>query len=59
LARGPVAEPPQTAPPNGTVNVDITHKNAPPDATVTARGSGAIAINPIRIELPQHSFSGA
>ena len=46
-----------TTPPDSTVNVDITHKNAPPDATVTARGSGNVNVNPIKIEVPQLAFN--
>lgn len=44
-------------PDNGQVNVDITHKNAPPDATVTARGTGNVNVNPIKIEVPQLAFN--
>ena len=43
-----------TAPPpgrvDGAVDVSITHKNAPPDATVTAKGSGSVNVQPVRVE---------
>lgn len=60
LAQAAPAAPPATAAPtNGTVNVDITHRNAPPDATVTARGSGSVNVAPPRIEHPQLDFASA
>lgn len=58
-AQAPPAAPPPAAPVNGSVNVDITHRNAPPDATVTARGSGAVNVAPTRIEHPQLDFATA
>jgi hypothetical protein len=40
-----------TAPPvNGSVDVSITHKNAPPNSAVTATGSGSVNIAPVRVE---------
>ena len=45
----PVTVPPQ-APVNGSVNVDITHKNAPPNSSVTATGSGSVNVAPVRVE---------
>jgi hypothetical protein len=55
----PAAPPPGPAPLNGAVTVDITHRNAPPDATVTARGSGSVNVDPVRIEHPQVDFTAA
>jgi muramidase (phage lysozyme) len=45
----PVTVPPPT-PVNGSVNVDITHKNAPPNSSVTATGSGSVNVAPVRVE---------
>jgi hypothetical protein len=47
----PAAVPPPAAPLNGTVDVNITHKNPPPDAAVTARGTGAVNVPPPKIEF--------
>jgi muramidase (phage lysozyme) len=45
----PVAMPP--APPvNGSVDVSITHRNPPPNAAVTATGSGSVNVAPPRVE---------
>jgi muramidase (phage lysozyme) len=49
----PVAMPPTTPPVNGSVNVDITHRNPPPNAAVTATGSGAVNVAPPRVEHAQ------
>jgi Phage tail lysozyme len=39
------------APPiNGSVDVSITHKNAPPNSAVTATGSGSVNVAPVRVE---------
>jgi hypothetical protein len=38
------------APVNGSVDVSITHKNAPPNAAVTATGSGSVNVAPVRVE---------
>ena len=40
--------PPQA--PNGSVDVNITHKNPPPNSAVTASGSGAVNVAPVRVE---------
>lgn len=48
-AAPPVAVPPQK-PVNGSVDVNITHKNPPPNSAVTATGSGAVTVPPVRIE---------
>lgn len=45
----PVTVPPPQ-PPNGAVDVSITHKNAPPNSAVTATGSGAVNVAPVRVE---------
>ena len=37
-------------PTNSTVDVSITHKNAPPNSAVTATGSGSVNVNPVRVE---------
>jgi hypothetical protein len=60
FAQAPPAAPPAQAPPiNGAVSVDITHRNPPPDATVTAQGSGAVNVAPPRTEHPQLDFTTA
>ena len=60
FAQAPPVAPPAAAPPvNGSVSVDITHRNPPPDAAVTATGSGAVNVAPPRIEHPQLSFTTA
>jgi hypothetical protein len=41
---------PPSAPVNGSVNVDITHKNPPPNSAVTATGSGSVNVAPVRVE---------
>lgn len=38
------------APVNGSVDVSITHKNAPPNSAVTATGSGSVNVAPVRVE---------
>jgi predicted chitinase len=59
-AQAPPVAPPAAAPPiNGSVNVDITHRNPPPDASVTAQGDGAVNVAPPRIEHPQLAFTTA
>jgi hypothetical protein len=40
----------QSTPPNGAVDVSITHKNAPPNSSVTATGSGSVNVAPVRVE---------
>jgi muramidase (phage lysozyme) len=45
----PVTVPP-AAPPNGAVDVSITHKNAPPNSAVTATGTGSVNVAPVRVE---------
>jgi len=35
---------------NGTVDIAITHKNPPPNAAVTASGSGAVTVQPPKVE---------
>jgi len=40
----------QSTPPNGAVDVSITHKNAPPNSAVTATGSGSVNVAPVRVE---------
>jgi hypothetical protein len=42
--------PPAAPPVNGSVNVDITHRNPPPNAAVTATGSGSVNVAPPRVE---------
>ena len=60
LAQAPPAAPPAAAPPvNGAVSVDITHRNPPPDSSVTATGSGAVNVAPPRTEHPQLDFTTA
>lgn len=60
VEQGPAAAPPATAPPvNGSVNVDITHRNPPPNAAVTASGSGAVNVAPPRTVTPQLDFAAA
>lgn len=39
-----------TRPPNGSVDVSITHKNPPPNSAVTATGSGNVNVAPVRVE---------
>lgn len=52
MARGGVSDAP--SPPSGTINgavdVSITHKNPPPDAAVTAKGSGQVNVGTPRVE---------
>jgi muramidase (phage lysozyme) len=48
-AAPPVTVPPPQAP-NGAVDVNITHKNPPPNSAVTASGSGAVNVAPVRVE---------
>lgn len=48
-AAPPVAVPPQQ-PVKGAVDVSITHKNPPPNSAVTATGSGAVNVAPVRVE---------
>lgn len=45
----PVTVPP-AAPINGSVDVSITHKNAPPNSAVTASGAGSVNVAPVRVE---------
>jgi len=40
----------QGKPPNGAVDVSITHKNPPPNSAVTATGSGSVNVAPVRVE---------
>jgi hypothetical protein len=47
--RPPVTVPP-AAPINGSVDVSITHKNAPPNSAVTASGAGSVNVAPVRVE---------
>lgn len=56
---GAPAAPPPAANVNGSVTVDVGFRNAPPNATVTARGSGAVDVPPPRIEHPQVDFGAA
>jgi hypothetical protein len=35
---------------NGAVDVNITHKNPPPNSAVTATGSGSVNVAPVRVE---------
>jgi hypothetical protein len=44
---------PGAKPVNGSVDVNITHKNPPPNAAVTATGSGAVNVAPPRVEYQQ------
>ena len=46
----PAALPPATPPVNGAVDVSITHRNPPPNAAVTATGSGSVNVAPPRVE---------
>jgi hypothetical protein len=60
IAAGPSAAPPPPAGTiNGAVDVSITHRNPPPDATVSAKGSGSVNVAPLRTERPQVSFADA
>jgi muramidase (phage lysozyme) len=53
-AAPPAALPlPPTPPVNGSVDVSITHRNPPPDASVTAKGSGPVNVAPPRVEHAQ------
>lgn len=60
LAQGPPVAAP-AAPPsvNGSVTVDINHRNAPADTTVAASGNGAVNVNPPRTVMPQLDFAAA
>jgi hypothetical protein len=57
MARGGASDVP--SPPSGTINgavdVSITHKNPPPDAAVTAKGSGSVNVAPPRVEFQDFS----
>jgi hypothetical protein len=46
----PVAAPPAAPPVNGAVDVNITHKNPPPNSSVTAQGTGAVNVAPVKVE---------
>jgi muramidase (phage lysozyme) len=51
IAKAPPAAMPPAAPPvNGAVDVEITHRNPPPNAAVTATGSGSVNVAPPRVE---------
>lgn len=52
-AAGAPAAPPASATVNGQVDVSVTHVNPPPNASVTARGSGAVNVAPPRTERTQ------
>jgi hypothetical protein len=52
-ARAPAVTMPGAKPVNGSVDVNITHKNPPPNAAVTATGSGAVNVAPPRVEYQQ------
>jgi hypothetical protein len=41
---------PGAKPVNGSVDVNITHKSPPPNSAVTATGSGAVNVAPVRVE---------
>jgi hypothetical protein len=58
-ANAPAAPPPPAGTINGAVDVSITHRNPPPDATVSAKGSGSVNVAPLRTERPQVSFADA
>jgi muramidase (phage lysozyme) len=49
-AQAPPVTVPSPAAVNGSVNVDITHKNAPPNSAVTATGTGSVNVAPVRVE---------
>jgi hypothetical protein len=38
---------------NGSVKVDVTHRNPPPDSSITATGSGSVNVAPPRVERQQ------
>ena len=40
----------QQAPVKGSVDVNITHRNPPPNSAVTATGSGSVNVAPVRVE---------
>jgi Phage tail lysozyme len=46
----PLPLPPPSPPLNGSVDVSITHRNPPPNAAVTATGSGSVNVAPPRVE---------
>jgi muramidase (phage lysozyme) len=46
----PAAMPPAAPPVNGSVDVEITHRNPPPNSAVTATGSGSVNVAPPRVE---------
>jgi hypothetical protein len=52
IAAGPAMAPPDTVTGaiSGAVDVSITHRNPPPDSTVTAKGSGMVNLAPPRTE---------
>lgn len=52
-ARAPAVTMPGAKPVNGSVDVNITHKNPPPNSAVTAAGSGAVNVAPPRVEYQQ------
>lgn len=55
-AAPPLPMPPPSPPPiNGSVDVAITHRNPPPNAAVTATGSGSVNVAPPRVEHAQLS----
>ena len=49
-AQAPAVAAPGAPPVNGAVDVNITHKNAPPNSSVTAQGTGAVNVAPVRVE---------
>jgi hypothetical protein len=49
-AAAPPVQVAQGKPPNGAVDVSITHKNPPPNSAVTATGSGSVNVAPVRVE---------
>lgn len=50
-ANAPPANVPPAQPANGNVQVDVTHKNPPPNTSVTASASGnGVKVNPPRVE---------
>jgi hypothetical protein len=50
VAAAPPVAVPRPAPVNGSVDVNITHRNPPPNSAVTASGSGAVNVPPPRVE---------
>lgn len=49
-AQAPAVTTAGAAPVNGAVDINVTHKNPPPNSSVTAQGTGAVNVAPVRVE---------